>query len=255
MEEDFGTKWLFIGLLLSATAFVIVLFSFPQVSAAAISIITPDSEYQELGVGSTHIPINPSSVGDMSENDTHLMRIYLHEGEDRSHIKIRSTSKKSGTLNKARVKYKENGETTYESYWTTEGQELGMGLDPDTTYRFTKTGNEYNMDKEPTRFKIQVEELYKHMYRDDFEWRPIKYSDRYGEEVVVYGIMKMPYQSKVIPLTKYKTGKMYVDKDTGIILEAHISHNYGDEPIHIDYYSRAVPRPVSPYDWVKPSNF
>lgn len=254
-ENSSGYKWFFAGLILCCILFIVVLFSFPQVSATAISLVTPQSEYSSLGLSGSEIAINPTQMSEMSDNTTHISRLYITKGSDTTHTVVRSTSKESGTVRKTSVEKYYNNETIYQSYWTTETQDMRMDLQQSTPYKFSRENGEYSIEPTPTKFNVDINEVYSIIYRDDFEWRPIRYSERYSGEVVVYGLMKMPYNSKIVPFTKYKSGRIYVDRDSGLILEAHISHNYEGEKVNIDYYSRAVPREASPYDWIRPANF
>lgn len=256
LDEKSGNKWFFVGLGLSAIVFLVVLFSFPQVSATAVSLITPASEYESMGLSGSTIAINPTEMSEISENTTHQSRLYIKDENTTTQTIIRSTTKQSGSLQKTTVKRYSDEELVYTSYWTTDLTHTEISnIDSEGTSRFVKEGNEFSTDQPPSNFDIDINRLYSVIYMDLFEWRPIRYTSRYGNEVVVYGVMKMPYESRAIPFTKYRHGRVYVERDSGRIIEAHVGHNYGQDPVQIDYYINAVPRESQPPEWIKSTNF
>lgn len=254
LDED-GINWfMFVGIGISFICFFIVLFSFPQVSATAISIITANTEYEKMSISGSQVAITPYQMNELSDNKHHQARLYMQKGDETEQYLIRTTEKQYH--NEASIKKFSGDEVVYESYWTTDSSKLeGFSNLDARSYRFTKENDNYAKEPRPTKFEFDVNDVYSEIYRDDFEWRPVKYTSRYGKDVVVYELMKMPYNSKLVPFTDYKSGKVYVVEDTGQILEIYVSHNYGEEPVTIEYYSEVVTDPVKTDSWVKQSNF
>lgn len=253
-EEDEINWFMFVGIGISFICFFIVLFSFPQVSATAISIITANTEYEKMSISGSQVAITPSQMNNLSDNKNHKARLYIQKNGARQQYLIKTTEKQYH--NEASVKKFSGNELTYESYWTTDNSKLEEFDNLEArSYRFIQENDTYTKDPRPTKFGFDVNDIYSEMYRDDFEWRPVKYTSRYGKDVVVYELMKMPYNSRLVPFTKYKSGKVYIFEDTDQILEIHISHNYGSEPVTIEYHSGVVTEPVKTDSWVKQSNF